>query len=417
MKLLSRRHFFHFVATLTLSALVAVGASAERTDPFYLYVTLGEEGHSEIGVHWHTMAKADATVVHYDTESRGGDPEAYAHKGEGSSRQIDGLEDRRYIHGVMLTGLTPDTVYYFVVGDAATGYSAENTFRTPPDVAPIRFIQGGDMHVLPSTRALTKLAGQYDPAFCIVGGDIAYADGDLRRIRQWDAWFDIWTENMVTPDGHLIPMVQAIGNHEVNREESEDSHVRAPFYMNFFFTQGDKPYFVRRIGKLISFIILDTGHLVPYEDQVDFLREQLEAHADFPAVFPIYHVTFYPSARSFDDSRSVRGREHWKPLFEEHGIRVAFEHHDHTLKRTYPLLNGEIHPNGITYIGDGAFGVPTREIIPNWYLEVAESIQHFWLATVDEEQIHLVAIDADANFVDNVAITLEAAPREAAAAE
>jgi hypothetical protein len=413
----SRRSLFRVVFAAVFAASLSIGAQAERTDPFYIYLVLGEEGHKEIAVQWHTMAQAEASLVHYDTQTREGDPAAYAHTAEGSAHVIEGLEDGRQVHGVMLTDLTPNTVYYFVAGDPSVGYSAEKSFRTPPDKAPVRFIQGGDMHVLPSTRALTKLAGQYDPAFCVVGGDIAYADGDLRRIRQWDAWFDIWTENMVTPDGHLIPMVQAIGNHEVNREESEDFHVRAPFYMGWFWTQGDKPYFVRRIGDLISFIVLDTGHLVPYEDQVDFLREQLEAHADFPAVFPVYHVTFYPSARSFDDSRSVRGREHWMPLFEEHGIRVAFEHHDHTLKRTHPLLGGEINPNGIVYIGDGSFGVPTREIRPNWYLDVAESIQHFWLATVDEEQIHLVAIDTEGNFVDNVAISLDAGARAAVAVE
>ena len=412
-----RRVFFRFALAAAVLGFAAAGAHAERTDPFYVYLTLGEEGHSQIGVHWQAMAEPDASLVHYDTESRGGDPGAYAHTAEGSSRQIDGLEDRRYIHGAMLTGLTPDTVYYFVAGDAATGYSAEHTFRTPPAEGPVRFVIGGDMHVLPATRALSRLAGQYDPYFCVIGGDICYADGDLRRVQQWDRWFDIWTENMVTSEGHLIPIVAGIGNHEVNDEESDDFSVRAPFYMNFFFTQGDKPYFVRRIGDLISFIVLDTGHLVPYEEQVDWLEEQLVAHADFPAVFPVYHVTFYPSARSFDDSRSVRGRTHWKPLFEQHGVRVAFENHDHTLKRTHPLLNGEIHPNGIYYIGDGAFGVPARDIRPNWYLDVAESIQHFWLATVDDEQIHLVAIDTEGEFVDNVAITLDAGARPAAAAE
>lgn len=401
------------IRLLLLAVCCAVGlaAYADRTDPFHIYLTLGEEGTTQIGVQWHTFAEPEGSLVHFDTESRGGDPAAYTHTVEGSARIIPGLADGRHIHGAMLTGLTPNTVYYFVCGHPSVGYSPEKTFRTPPAAGPVRFAIGGDMHVLPATVSIARLVGQYDPAFVVVGGDLSYADGDLRRIAQWDRWLDIWTENMVTPDGHLLPIVAGIGNHEVNREESDDHFVRAPYYMHFFFTQGPEPYFVRRIGDLIAFIVLDTGHLVPYEDQVDFLREQLEAHADFPAVFPVYHVTFYPSARSFEDSRSVAGRTHWMPLFEEHGIRVAFEHHDHTLKRTHPLRNNEIDPvKGIVYIGDGAMGVPARDIRPNWYLDLAESTQHFWLATVDTEQIHLVAIDVDGNFADNVAIPLTAGP-------
>ena len=404
------RRTFALLALATTAAFLST-ACATRTgpDPFHIYLVLGEEGSTEMGVHWHTMAHDDTSVVHYDTTPRHGALESYAFEAEGSQRTIEGLPDNRQIHGVMLTGLEPDTVYYFVAGNPAIGYSKEHSFRTPPGGhEPIRFVIAGDMGVRRAVGALTKLAASYDPAFVVVGGDLAYANGDLSRARTWDSWFNYWTRNMVTSEGHLIPIVAGIGNHETNKLETDDWKEKAPFYTGFFWNQGEEPYFVRRVADYLVFIVLDTGHLVRHVDQVEFLEEQLERHADYSAVFPVYHVPFYPAHRDFLGGGSAAGRQHWMPLFEEHGIRVAFENHDHVAKRTHPLRDGEIDPDGIVYIGDGAFGVNARSVEPRWYLEMVESKQHFWVAELTPERIELVAIDINGRVFDKVTLPLRA---------
>src|SRR5690606_34420824 len=130
---------------------------------------------------------------------------------------------------------------------------------------------------------------------------------------------------------------------------------------------------------------LDTDHTNPIDGrQSEWLEEVLEERREVPHVIPIYHIPAYPSARMFEGAAHRRVREHWVPLFEENGVRVAFENHDHVYKRTYPLRDNEISPDGVVYIGDGAWGTNTREIRADhsgaprpWYAVRAEPVRHF----------------------------------------
>jgi hypothetical protein len=49
-------------------------------------------------------------------------------------------------------------------------------------------------------------------------------------------------------------------------------------------------------------------------------------------------------------------RKHWVPLFEKYRVPVVLEHHDHTFKRTKPLVDGAADDNGVLYLGDGSWG-------------------------------------------------------------
>jgi len=121
-------------------------------------------------------------------------------------------------------------------------------------------------------------------------------------------------------------------------------------------------------------------------------------------VIPIYHVPAYPSVRRYDGGTSSRVREHWSPLFERHGVRVAFEHHDHAYKRTVPIRAEQPDDAGIVYVGDGAWGVGVRDVHDTeetWYLERAESVRHFILLTIAGEHLDMKAINENGNLIDH----------------
>ncbi len=48
-------------------------------------------------------------------------------------------------------------------------------------------------------------------------------------------------------------------------------------------------------------------------------------------------VAAYPGVRDINDPLSKLIRDLWTPLFEEAGIRLAFEHHEHAFKVTHPM--------------------------------------------------------------------------------
>jgi len=84
---------------------------------------------------------------------------------------------------------------------------------------------------------------------------------------------------------------------------------------------------------------------------------------------------------------------------------VAFENHDHAYKRTHPLRNGEIRSDGIVYIGDGAWGVRTRDPGRSheeyaYYLNRVASQRHFILATIYGRQQHFIVINEDGQIID-----------------
>ncbi len=389
------------IVMIVVSATMGVvQAHAELSYDGKPYLTWQGDPSTTMTITYHTMEEPAAVLAVYD---KVGTSEAFRYREVGESWQIYGLEDGRFINSVELTNLEPGQDYYFRIGDGDT-FSDAYMFRTIPDGdEPIRFVTGGDTLAGFIFEALVQEVAAEDPLFLSIGGDLAYADGDFAKIGRWDNWFENWHDNAVTRDGRLIPLVLAIGNHETNDLEG-GFETRAPFFFGFF-PQGGNVYWAHQFGAHLGFIILDTGHLVPHEDQVDFLEEKLLAYQALPFRVAMYHVPLYPSHRDFEGSRSVAGREHWLPLFDKHNLSVGFENHDHTFKRTKRLRNNELDPEGTLYIGDGNAGVFPR--IPEegrWYMEKVSRDSHFWVIDVNADEMHLRALDRNGEVFDEVVV-------------
>ncbi len=247
------------VPAITLATCVNALWSA----PSHIYLTWQGEPSTSVTVNYHTLESAQASEVRFDRESRGGEFGAYRFRIAGSRHRISGLEDRRTINVVELTGLEPSTAYFFIAGDETNGFSTELKFRTvPDDDRPVRFVVGGDMGISQEAAQLIGIAGEKDPLFAVIGGDLAYANGRLSSHRRWDRWLENWQENFVSPDGFMIPMVLAVGNHEVRGgygQLPED----APFYFGYFKQAGgeNRAYFSMRFGANVAIYVLDSGHV------------------------------------------------------------------------------------------------------------------------------------------------------------
>ena len=388
------------VLILTVGALAALGSGC--ASPYHVYLTWQNDPCTTMTVNFQTPASEAKGIVYYDTEPHGDDTAAYRFKAETKPHTVPFIEGKRAVYSVELKDLEPDTTYHFVYGPEGKRISMPRKFRTiPNDDSPIRFVAGGDQSILPRARLLMRQAAAQEPDFVLIGGDIAYANGNPRNLFVWDRYLQMWEVNMITPEGYTVPVVYALGNHETNGDH-EEPELNAPFYFGFF-AQGGMPYFARKFGPRVLVIVLDSGHTVPHDGaQAEWLRATLEANKDVPFRFASYHVPFYPSHRDFEGSPSVAGRTHWLPLFDEFGLTAAFEHHDHTFKRTKPLRNNQVDPEGIVYLGDGCMGVPPRSIDNEgaWYLEKASSTAHIWLVDVGAEGANFQAIDRHGQVFD-----------------
>src|SRR5690625_4769659 len=140
---------------------------------------------------------------------------------------------------------------------------------------------------------------------------------------------------MIDSEGRLIPFISAIGNHEVEGGYRTKEEAKI-FYRMFSFPQNG--YGVLDFSDYMSIIILDTDHTHKIiGDQTNWLAGTMVARSDVPHLFPSYHVGAYPSGRPYNTAVSRRIRENFVPIFEENGVKLAFEHHDHTYERTVPI--------------------------------------------------------------------------------
>lgn len=309
----------------------------------------------------------------------------------------------RRIHWVTLTGLEPGTTYRFRAGDKKYGMSSWHTFRTlPDDERSLKILTGGDMYRHPETVQLLQVGRKLNPDVVLIGGDLAYDDGNINNYPFWDDWFDNWAKHLNQKDGRMVAIIAALGNHEV-RGHFGQPKARAPFFFAYF-PQGPEPYFQRKLGREIDLIVLDTGHVTSHQAQVPFLEKALkESKARFQIA--LYHVPCYPTHRPYEDYYSAQGRKHWVPIFDRHDLDIGLENHDHVFKRTHPLRANKIDPAGTVYLGDGCWGMGAREVVsPRWYHQKAQAKEHIWLLQNEKNGIKCEAYDIKGRLFDRVIV-------------
>ncbi len=334
-------------------------------------------------------------------------PVWYAKKGSQHWRK-QGYSPRRYpmsdhwIFRAELTGLEPGEVYVFRIG----ADSSEQLFRTMPakDTNPIQFVSGGDSGVGGAARHSNRLAGAQSPGFVILGGDLAYEDGE--NPNRFLEFLDNYSNDC--RDGQrLVPMVACIGNHEVDGGYEQGRDKASFFYSVFDGLFSETGYAALDFGQYMSLVFLDTNHTSPIEGaQTDWLARTLKEREDCPNVFVINHVPAYPSHRAFgtveEPGTGVGNREHWVPLFERYNVDAVLEHHDHTFKRTHPLLDGRPNAKGVLYLGDGSWGKirkPT-DMDKRPYLAVASENYHVSVHRIEGPQQFHVALSDSGRVVD-----------------
>lgn len=426
--------------TPILFFLFALQALAQ-TSPAGLFLTWQNDPTSTMTIDWHTKAQDQGIdLLHF--REKGSDTWTSL-----TSLAFDFPFSDRKIHRLELTGLKPDVNYEFRVGE----FSRIFYFRTMPKTndRPIRFAAGGDTSQGEMFKKMNRAAMKYNPDFIVWGGDLAYANGKKENIAAWYQWFEGILRDLVTEDGRVVPLVVGIGNHDVinHHYPASESNInkgigmpafiakvkrgemeeptdemrleKAPFFYRLFAFPGQPGYGVIDFGNYLSLFILDSSHSnLISGSQTSWLQERLEERKDMANIIPVYHKPAYPSGRvqpggNRNQFWSQEVHTHWVPLFEEYGVCVALENDDHTYKRSYPLLQDNIDPNGIVYLGDGSWGVEKKK--PKspeevWYLRRSAEENSAIIATLQGSHQHFLMINENGKIIDEYPETLKIKP-------
>lgn len=309
-----------------------------------------------------------------------------------------------WIHRTELVGLKPDSQYRFRIGLDSEEYK----FQTMPSKATdsFRFISGGDSGIDIHAQQTNKLAAAQNPMFVFLGGDLAYENGKDPAV--FLQFIKNYSDQLRDEQQRIIPLIACLGNHETQKgyHQPRDS---APFFFAFFdglFNNGG--HAVLDFGNYLSMVMLDSGHTTPIAgEQTDWLEQTLKQREERPSLFVAYHVPSYPSVRPYDltdpdKSVGFDSRKYWVPLFERYNVDAVLEHHDHTFKRTIPLINSVYDKNGLVYLGDGSWGKirKPKTTSERPYLAKATENYHLSLHSLEGEQRFHVALSDTGKIVD-----------------
>ena len=236
------------------------------------------------------------------------------------------LSEANY-HTAEFTGLTPNTKYVYRVGDG-TNWSEWSQFTTAAgEAAPFSFIYVGDAQndVLSLWSRVIRQAFSDDPkaAFTLHAGDLinrAEADGE------WGGWFEA---------GGFInrstPVLATPGNHEYyTLDNSVSDHWRPTFAFpeNGPEVEGleETVWYLDYQG--VRFISLNSNE--KQAEQVPWLRKTLESSPNKWVVVTFHHPLY--NSKSGRDNPKLRSL--WQPVFDEFGVDLVLQGHDHTYARS-----------------------------------------------------------------------------------
>jgi 3',5'-cyclic AMP phosphodiesterase CpdA len=327
-------------------------------------------------------------------------------------------------HHVEFTGLVPETLYAYRVGDGVN-WSEWFHFQTASrEARKFSFIYFGDAQndIRTHWSRVFREAFRQVPraAFTLHAGDLV---SEGHEDHEWGEWFGApaWVNA-------TIPVVATPGNHEYRPLDPKDPKAPKVISRNWrpqFTLPENGPanlpelaettYFFDYQGT--RFISLDSN--TKQAEQKSWLREVLAKNAQRWTVLTFHHPVFSP-ARDRDNATL---RDAWKPLLDEFKVDLVLTGHDHTYARSGDVgsrvnVGTANVKKGYNQVYDPAIGTvyvvsvsgPKMYNVTGgeWAVRIAEDTQLYQVITIDGNELRYEARTATNRLYD--AFTLKKRP-------
>ena len=295
--------------------------------------------------------------------------------------------EARRIHEVHLSGLEVETAYHYKVLSGRDA-SPDRTFQTAVSRdSPFRFAYYGDNKNGPHMHRRNALQISAEkPNIVLQCGDLVNR-GNIYS--QWERLF-------FTPAKPLIdhvPIYPSLGNHEDNAEH----------YFQFFSLPRTESWYSFEYGNA-HFVVLDSNedHLIEGSPQVEWLIEDLKG-SQATWKFVSFHHPPFTAGGNYYTSHRVRLKNLLHPIFEQYGVDIVFNGHDHNYERSRPIISRE-GKRPVTYVVNGNGGTPLRYVGEREWTLVSKRVFGYTLVDIHGSRLELRAKTIDGDVFDTLVI-------------
>ncbi len=414
---MKKRVFFYltcFLISINLQAQVRHAYYTFQHDPF-----------STITLNVHTTVEK---TLFFELKKDG----TWIETKEATGEKFDLPGTSRYLYAVEFDHLTENTTYEIEIFSQTFERVKTSQFTTlPSNKSDLKFVVGGDFEIPHDAEKILKAIAACDPSVILFGGDYPKDVYTLNDYKKWDDWLDISTSLLIKSNGSQIPWILAIGNNEVFGSFNQTLK-EAPFFAHYFKQPAKEcTYFSLPLSSELQLVVLDSGLTSSHDGpQKKWLEETLSTHTA-KTVIALYHVPIYPSVRFKEENwyykllssiyklkdkaylakrllspQSLAGYIHWAPLFDTYRVFCAFEHHDHTFKRSHPIKGGKVNKLGTIYLGDGAIApypqfTPLQKFYDSKLEKTIGHVHFFWFITFKDDNMFFEALTPYGKSIDH----------------
>lgn len=352
----------------------------------------------------------DNGTVHYGTTDEGNN---YANYPSSHASDRTGNAHGHNRHFARLTGLTPNTMYYFVIHDANGVTSNRFKFKTLSDDPndPVSFINGGDTrdgfkvfgiytedcpsgNCLDMRRAGNDLVALIRPDFIAFNGDYVQNQITSDTEAEWNTWLADW-QRTISTDGRMYPIMHSRGNHE----DASDTY-------ELFDIPQEEYYALDFHGGLIRYYSLNSElDACNGTNQLNWLTNDLQ-NSTGGSNDPVWKIAQYHSptyAMGKDGNLIPNQMDCWVNLFEQYTVSLVSESDSHSSKWSWPCKANaagddfELDNNGIVYIGEGQWGAPHRDLVftggsQKPYIRDQDVFDNFFFIRVSKDSITIQSV-------------------------
>ncbi|CAI2386673.1 unnamed protein product [Moneuplotes crassus] len=419
--------------------------------PCLVYATLPENADQSVFINFHINAdscenRKCSPVLEYREYSSNSWQSIVPIQGEYESPPSE--YSQRYIFTALLKDLSPKTLYEFRIQEPTWDEDSEQnvmySYKTF-DPENLKIVQGGDSGNTKEAIEMNQNSlKNINPDLVMIGGDIAYDNNIATCYQTWDYLLKnllLQKFDEETNTHRVIPIIFATGNHDLGVDSYNNAIIphnkHAPVFKHYFpqnTYEGKVPniyqrksYFSHKISDRILIITADMAYETKIEgEQAEWMEKILSEfenpiNSGLPSFFKgskiklaQYHGPIYTSIKQgsqHDEEVIEKGLKYFTPLFDKYNVKIAFENHSHSFKRSKPIKNGVIDEEGTYYLGEGSWGVSKlgKVIIPqNTDLHETTS-QGFsiWGLKIDSTNtIKATAYDTDYSIIDQLEIDI-----------